>query len=214
VRSSRTTQESTLSSEKKKNRREDYQRPAIFGVDIPGGPRRIITEQEDRKKRAKGDWSATNKTPANTMFSSQQWKDASAISAKQVHVEDQKQVQRDFSTDHGVFRKFWELVSCHKYKGSSGYGLQIADFMPPSPKFVDNEKEYNRWKEMATKLGSAAQLAAQRAEYKKKLFEDEEFPASPSHCCFHFHHRHHLLLCQERCPRRPRRESRQSGPLP
>jgi hypothetical protein len=88
------------------------------------------------------------------------------------HVEDQKQVQRDFSTNHGVFKKFWELVSCHKYKGSSGYGLQIPDFMPPSPNFVANEKEYNRWKEMATKLGSTPQMAAQRAEYKKKLFED------------------------------------------
>jgi hypothetical protein len=109
------------------------------------------------------------------MFTCQQLQEAAPISAKQKYVEDQKQVQRNFSTDHGFFKKFWELVSCHKYKGSSGYGPQMTDFMPQSQKFLENETEYNRWKEMATKLGSTQQIIAQRAEYKKKLFE--ELPA-------------------------------------
>jgi hypothetical protein len=128
-----------------------------------------------RKKKAKADGTARNKTVANTMFSCQQLQEAAPISAKQKYGEDQKQeVQRNFSTDHGFFKKFWELVSCRKYQGK-GYGEEIEAYMPPSQTFLEDEQEYNRWKELATSQGCTPKIVAQRAEYKKKLFE--AFPA-------------------------------------
>jgi uncharacterized protein with NAD-binding domain and iron-sulfur cluster len=108
------------------------------------------------------------------MFSKKQRKEAAPIAAKQNAVDSQKQVQRNFSMDHKLFKKFWQLVSCRKYQGK-GYGEEVEAYMPPSQTFLDDEQQYNLWKELATTKGCSHTIVAQRAEYKKKLFE--AFPA-------------------------------------
>jgi hypothetical protein len=87
------------------------------------------------------------------------WKEAAPITAKQNAVDGQKQVQRNFSIDHKLFKKFWELDSCRKYQGK-GYGEEIEAYMPPSQTFLEDKQEYNRWKEQATSQGCTPKMPA------------------------------------------------------
>jgi hypothetical protein len=70
---------------------------------------------------------------------------AALITAKQIAVDGQKQVQRNFSMDHKLFKKFWQLVLCLKYQGK-GYGEEVEAYMQQSQTFLDDEQQYNMWK--------------------------------------------------------------------
>jgi hypothetical protein len=123
---------------------------------------------QKKKQKTSSEASSSSANTVTTMFSKKQQHEAAPITAKQNAVDGQKQVQRNFSMDHKLFKKFWQLVLCRKYQGK-GYGEEIEAYMPPS------QQEYNTWKELATSQGCTPTIVAQRAEYKKKLFE--AFPA-------------------------------------
>jgi hypothetical protein len=167
---------------------EEYQRPTIFEEFVENQPRRTtpwikLTPQprvppgiarDKKKKKTSSEASSSSANTVTTMFSKKQRQEAAPIAAKQNAVDGQKQVQCNFSMDHKLFKKFWQLVLCRKYQ-DKGYGEETEAYMPPSQTFLDDEKQYNLWKELATSQGCSHTIVAQHAEYKKKLFE--AFPA-------------------------------------
>jgi hypothetical protein len=157
---SSTTKKPKASIENKQRRRgpDEYQRPTIFEEFVENQPRRTtpwikLTPQprvppgiaRDKKKtKTSSEASSASANTVTTMASKKQRQEAAPIAAKQNAVDGQKQVQRNFSMDHKLFKKFWQLVSCHKYQGK-GYGEEIEAYMPPSKTFLDDEQQYNLW---------------------------------------------------------------------
>jgi hypothetical protein len=148
--------------------------PPGISRDNPAAATGAPAAAQKKKQKTSSEASSSSANTVTTMFSKKQRHKAARITAKQNAVDGQKQVQRNFSMDHKLFKKFCQLVSCYKYQGK-GYGEEIEAYMPPSQTFLEDEQEYNRWKELATSQGCTPKIVAQHAEYKKKLFE--AFPA-------------------------------------
>jgi hypothetical protein len=93
--------------------------PPRTSAQVPPGSAK---ENPAAKKKQK----TRSEEASSTATAMKQCKEAAPISAKQNAVDGhQKQVQQNFSMDHKLFKKFWQLVSCHKYHHGRGFGQEV-----------------------------------------------------------------------------------------